>query len=250
MGRSGQLIHVRSVQWAYKRANGSLVEDQSSFQPVLDLDRPAADISLIFLSANEIRFAGQSNDPWYSAHVPSSLTSMRKWGLQGDVSLYTRDDPVRVLGCTSQYQYCNPNLEPDKRCTPLSGILEVDLLAHDLWDNDRQRALFNWTASAILQNSMAFNDVITDLGVTALTARTKMSANLQGPLPDNQWQLEVEHWFTSALADLQRMAIELATGPFDQKLTPFLQRPQIAEEQLLCRSQVNLVPRMFRVSAR
>jgi hypothetical protein len=35
----------------------------------------------------------------------------------------------------------------------------------------------------------------------------------QAPIPDNQWMIEVGHWFEAGLARLQRGIVEYATGP-------------------------------------
>lgn len=152
---------------------------------------------------------------------------------------YIRDDPVRVLGCSSRYQYCNPNLEPNDRCTPLHGIVSTSTLAKGLWRTEKQKALFNWSANAILYNAVGIPEVILSLGVSALTSRYKLTGASQGPLPDNQWQLEVEHWFTTMLASLQRALVEAATGPTGPEMSRLEQHSQKPAEQSLCRNQVS-----------
>lgn len=197
-----------SVSWAYKNLNGSFTHDWlSPYLPIPELQHPAADVTLVFLSANDIRFVKPSDDSMYSAHLNAGSS------LSKNISAYFRDDPVRVLGCISQYQYCNPTLERDITCTPLDGIMRVQALAQSLWQTEKQKALFNWSASQIQHDAIGLPEVLRSLGVSSLTARHKLLGGVQGPLPSNQWQLEVKHWFTTVLADLQRSVVETATGP-------------------------------------
>lgn len=202
-----------------------------------------ADLTLFFLSANDIMFAEQSNDSWYSAHVPSLDTiSSGRVNVPGSISVYYRDDPVRVLGCTSQYQFCKANLESNASCTPLTGIVAAQTLVENLWQTERQRALSRWSTTGILYDAIGILEVVHVLGVSSLTARSKRVAGFQARLPNNQWQLEAEHWFTASLADLQRMVVEQATGPIDTNLNRSRSRPQTPEEYLLCGSQVGSSP--------
>lgn len=222
--------------------NGSFSEDDSTFLPIPDLQPPMADITLLFLSANDIAFAEPSDDSWYSAHVPFAMMTD---GFSGNMSVYLRDDPVRVLGCSLQHQYCNPSLKPDIRCTPLTAHDPVYELAESLWQTTKQKALFNWFGTAIRQGVSHIPRIVEDLGVSSLTSRYKLSQGMQGPLPTNQWQLDVQNWFLTMLAHLQSAMVETATGPIDADVTQWLERPQTSEARLACRSQVGNLPRLL-----
>ena len=229
--------HINSVQGSYISVNGSIIEDGSSFLPIPDLLHPMGDVTLFLLSANDIMFAEQSNDSWYSAHVRSSHTIGRD-SMPERMYVYYRDDPVRILGCTSRYQFCNANQRSNLSCTPLTSIAAAQTLVENLWHTERQRALSRWSTTAILYDAIGVFEVVRVLGVSSLTARYKRVVGVQARLPNNQWQLEVEHWFTATLADLQRMVVEQATGPIDRNVLKSRRRPQTSEEHLLCRSQV------------
>lgn len=87
--------------WAYKNLNGSFKDGSfSPYLPIPELQHPAADITLVFLSANDIRFVKPSDDSLYSAHLTTSL----EMSSSSKTSAYLRDDPVRALACVSQYQ--------------------------------------------------------------------------------------------------------------------------------------------------
>ncbi|KAI9788688.1 MAG: hypothetical protein M1816_006739 [Peltula sp. TS41687] len=234
------LDYTLAVHRAYESFDGSPSDTDSDFVPIPDLQRPAADISLMYLSANDVSFAEQTDDSWYSAHLPAGVGSGGPaWGRHENISLYFHDGPVRVVGCTSQHQYCNANVKPELGCTPLAGIFHAPILADSIWQTAKQRAMFQHSAVPILSltNAMSLAEVPMQLKALSLTARTKLTDCVQGPLPDNQWQLEVEHWFTTILAYLQRAAVEQVTGPTNSEMNRFLERPRNAEEHLRCRSQ-------------
>lgn len=236
LNQSADPDYTLGVHWSHISVNGSIIEESSSFLPIPDLLHPMADVSLFFLSANDILFAEQSNDSWYSAQVLSSY-KMGRHNTPGILSFYYRDDPVRILGCTSRFQFCNVNLESNSSCTPLTGMGAAQELSESLWQTERQRALSRWSTSAILRDAANIVDIVLALGVSSLTARYKRGEGVQASLPDNQWQLEAEHWFKITLADLQRAAIEQATGAIDRKVFERRRRPQTPEEYLLCGSQ-------------
>jgi hypothetical protein len=219
--------------------NGSDMKPVKGFIPIADLRRPNADVILVFLSANGIIFTEQCDDSWYSAHLSGAWIQTGDGVQPSNVSLFLGDDPVRVLGCTSQYQFCNSEVEPESSCTPLNGIFAAQTLAENIWQAGRQKALAEWSANALLHSAIGLPEIISQLGVSSLTSRYKLADGIQGPLPDNQWQLEVQHWFKMTLADLQRVAVETATGPTDASLNQWLQRPQTPDERQLCRNQVS-----------
>ena len=203
-----------------------------------------ADITLLFLSANDVMFVEPSDDSWYSAHMRLKANSTG-YSANNNISIYLRDDPVRVLGCTSQVQWCNPNLEPNSSCTPLTGAFPAQALAEGLWQTQNQKALSHWVTTLTRYSIADLSLIARHLGVSSLTSRYKLLQNLQGPLVTNQWQLEMEHWFSIVLADLQRAVVESATRPIDANLTQWLYRPKTPKERLPYRSQVSSLPRFL-----
>lgn len=119
--------------------------------------------------------------------------------------------------------------------------MPVQALAQSLWQSEKQKALISWSASKILYDAIGLPEVLTSLGISSLTSRYKLRNGIQGPLPSNQWQLEVKHWFRTTLADLQRSVVETATGTMGMS-TQWMRQPQTPEERLLCRSQVSSFP--------
>lgn len=77
------------------------------------------------------------------------------------------------------------------------------------------------------------------LGAGSLTARYKLVSGYQGPLPDNQWQLDVEHWHASTLAAIQGSAVDAATGPASPDMRQYWVPPENEQQQYLCNNQVS-----------
>ena len=122
----------------------------------------------------------------------------------------------------------------------MGGIYQVASSADSLWQTERQKGLVNWSVARIVEfASTSLTSFVNILGVSSLISRTSLLNGVQGPLPDNQWQKEVEHWFTAHLADLQRVPVEVATGPIDANFRKMLVNPQTPEQSVLCRSQVS-----------
>lgn len=101
-------------------------QDTDLFLPMRQLledhegNRPDRDLWLFYLTAPGVVYHHQVDDPWFSAHTPTNFSNILIGPLHG-ASFFVRDEPAGVIDCTSQVQYCNPNLPEDSRCEPLSS---------------------------------------------------------------------------------------------------------------------------------
>ncbi|KAK7709700.1 hypothetical protein SLS57_008605 [Botryosphaeria dothidea] len=153
-------------------------------------------------------------------------------GQEEYVDLYMADDMASVMGCVQQYQLCNPNLPKEKRCSPLAAMMDNFENAKTLWSEAKKydalkmpiNTLLNFAPTAITQN----------LGIASLTSRYSLQGSMQGPLPDNQWQLDLEHWFTGALSLLQSRAVEYATGPSEPAMQKWIIPPKDDAQRYFC----------------
>jgi hypothetical protein len=93
-----------------------------------------------------------------------------------------------------------------------------------------QRLLLRGWAAGIFE-------IVSRLGTTALLSRNMLQNGRQSPLPNNQWELEVESWYKASLADLKRSILELSTGPIDPAMRRFLVRPNTTETKKICANQ-------------
>ena len=145
------------------------------------------------------------------------------------------------MGCARQIQFCNPRLppstDPAARCIPLGSMRFDEQAVLKLWSTEDERRMIN-TVMDVLENVILTDSVLNVLGVSALTARYKLQQGVQGPIPDDQWQLEVKHWQATSLAALQALYVEFASRPSNPDVLQFLERPGTPELLRLCESQV------------
>ncbi|KAI1365568.1 hypothetical protein F5Y08DRAFT_303534 [Xylaria arbuscula] len=70
-----------------------------------------------------------------------------------------------------------------------------------------------------------------------VAARTVAADTIQLPLPDNQWQIEVQFWHSTIMSLIQYGLLEYMTRPDDENLHKYVQAPPTPEAQALCRRQ-------------
>lgn len=187
----------------------------------------------MFLSANEVLYSGIVDDPWYSAHKAEEVF------IDGSdpILVYWRDEPAAVLGCVKQYQICNPRLSKGQGCTPLQGSQDLETNAYEIVDSEQEAAWLNFYLMSRFSELPQLR-LLSMLGSSCLASSYSFYDSLQVPLPDFQWQLDVEHWHSIYLASLQGSAIDIAEGPSDPKLRELMQKPQSKEEKAFCLVQV------------
>lgn len=204
------------------------------FEPIPQLTRRDADVMLFFLSAPGLNYADVVDDPWFSAHKPGP--GMRNSVTNFTRPTYYRDELVTVMGCSMQTQICNANRQDEEGCTPLRGMADDTFDRYGPWETERQKALIKRADDIFGLGLFTISGIVDHLGLSSLVARHGLSNNVQGPLPTNQWQREVEHWVTSSLTSVQGSFVEAANGPTDVMMS-FKQTPNGTEEEQLCRSQ-------------
>ncbi len=214
------------------------------FLPIPQLNRSDADVTLFFLSSQGIIFTRETNDPWYSAHRLGSYHALN-FNNMSDIT-FLADDLVSVLGCTDQIQLCNPNLPTNSssppgqtgQCNPLRGMADFAFPRYNLWAaSPSQQRFVKWVDKVLGLGLLTASAIVDTLGTAALTSRYMLGIALQGPLPDNQWQREVEYWVGGALTSLQGALVEAANGP-PPEMMPFKVVPNTSEEWQACWNQV------------
>lgn len=191
---------------------------------------------LFLLSANGLEFLKSSNDLWYSATRASGYRIIENVFV-GASELYIQDDIVSVLGCTSRQQWCNPAVSGEGQCQPLGSITAAYNGTFPI-QHDKQRRTYDWLSMTTASLMPLMSSLVGTLGVSALTARFKVGGSFQGPLPDNQWQLEVQHWFSTSMATLQDAFVATAAGAPYPELRPFFHAPENPQEHSICTNQV------------
>ncbi|ETN39471.1 uncharacterized protein HMPREF1541_05695 [Cyphellophora europaea CBS 101466] len=223
--------------WGYELESITASPGSVGWAPIPELARSDADVTLIFLAANAIKYYEANSDPFYSSNFEANAGTL----LGSDVRYYIADEFVSVMGCTDQYQYCHPSSRsgPDK-CTPLADYATAWASIYDdkLSFNDVQQLV----ASRIGLNSRGFSihHGIGGRGASALRAQDYVSDRNQLQIRPDQWQVEINSWFDVGLAKLQRAMVQYATGPGFTPEGTFVQKPQPDEiiSRAMCGSQM------------
>jgi hypothetical protein len=167
--------------------------------------RSDADVNFFFLAPNDISFVGPSDDPFFPTHSsPYTITP--------GTTLYRPDVWSSVLGCTDQYEICNPVAQKDRAvCTPLVGLPSLHDESLKLNLSAAQASTVGVLLWALKETGLSSS--IAGRGAAALKAQGTVYSNRQGQLPNNQWTIEAAGWFDTALAKLQFAIVEFAQGP-------------------------------------
>ncbi|KAF2715314.1 hypothetical protein K504DRAFT_529505 [Pleomassaria siparia CBS 279.74] len=206
--------------------------------PIQPLLRDNADVHLLFLSAPGIHFATPVNDPWITATKPAS--NITNQDTKSSFSAYLQNEPLGVMACALSMQYCNPNLPGGQNCEPLRGTLDPrgSAAVKKIFTDEKQFSAVNWADQLWTGQLYTINDIVGFIGSSALLARYGNVYGYQGPLPDNQWQLEAAHWIKGTLASLQDVFVTSANG-FPSTLADFKVTPEKNETVALdmCKNQ-------------
>lgn len=208
----------------------------SMFDPIPQLQRADADVMIFFLTAHGIMYTQPVDDPWFSAHRLGP-----KYGnIRNNESFpsYLQDEPLAVMGCAMQMQFCNPNLPEERRCEPLRGTIDDSYPVTDLYATQSQKTSFQWAIDIIRLSFFSISGIVESLGISSIIARQGLGNNYQGPLPTNQWQREVEYWAGASLTSLQGAFVEAGNGP-TPTYQQFRRAPNNTEEWNMCKNQVN-----------
>ncbi|KAF4543286.1 Cytochrome p450 protein [Lasiodiplodia theobromae] len=230
-------IRFRPDTIEYDIGNGSLAS-QSVFNPIPNLVRTDSDVLLFFLSAGSIFFTKPTSDDWYRAtrlvDVARRAEASNDTSENPTIDIFAQDEAASPMACVSQEQYCNPNLPEGSRCGPLSSRLDSWYSSYPVLFPEQamqDRVKWFWDATLTVDNAVAY------LGSQSLMSRNSLSGGAQGPLPDNQWHLDVQHWFETRLAYMQAYMVDLATGPSDVSLQQYVVKPNSTGEQSICHNQ-------------
>ncbi|CAG9948317.1 unnamed protein product [Clonostachys rosea f. rosea IK726] len=175
----------------------------SGWNPISDFKRADADVSVIFLNQNGMKYAQPVKDPYFLADNNTS----------GD--FFTPSWAVNPLLCYDQYMICNPVADRCSSWAKFANFTETAIHDPTLGFNDAQHA----TAAR-----MTLHMQLTATGVlmaTSNNAALYASNHIIGNdystgLPDNQWHLETTAWFQTKLAKIQASAAEYVRAPDEE----------------------------------
>lgn len=151
------------------------------------------------------------------------------------------------MGCVEQTQFCNAK----GQCGDLasywdaldSATLVITGSTPGVWNAapdplGENLSRFSWFAN-VLTMAIDLITLVEVLGSGSLITQQKLMQGVMGPLPDNQWQLDVTHWWGTILASRQAACVSPATGPSDASLLPYTEPPDDVYRKALCINQVS-----------
>jgi hypothetical protein len=194
--------------------------------PIRELNRTDSNLSIFFLSLNQVMFPSPVNDPLFAAHRPSKHR-------RDNSTLYMADNPMNFIACTDQFEICdgakfNSSGKPTV-CTPptMSSMLSTYVPALQL--NKEQHEVAKWFAN--VTERMVSGILVDYRGNDLLRATESVTSGLaDSPPADNQRYKEVQFWFDIGLARLQVASTLLAQAPKEALTSFFSPKPP----QALC----------------
>lgn len=187
----------------------------------------------------------ETDDPWHSAHRKQQDLIDAPWADNNRFDVYLADDVISVVGCVGQYQLCNPYLSKGHQCSPFASYLDSLNNTGNLWPEPEKWEKLKWLVDSFLAFDPA--RVPGDLGIASLTSRNSLNGRFQGPLPTNQWQLEIEYWFKAQLASLQLQGVDDASGPPEPSMRKYILPPKDVDgTRYFCQNQVRNLTHLFR----
>lgn len=192
---------------------------------------------ILFLSAHDINFQTQVDDPWFSAHTKGKRMTGSDHG-QDRGWTYRQDEPATALACTRQVQFCKATQEPDdRRCEPLRGARGQDYIPVDLGDEHANDLV--QTVNELVIINLSPLEYLTDMiGTSILVAKSGLVGSTQGELPSNQWQIEMENLISTNLAAFQGSSVDSVSGPPTRGIERVWSPPNSTMTRKFCKSQV------------
>ncbi|KAL9109450.1 MAG: hypothetical protein Q9227_005958 [Pyrenula ochraceoflavens] len=215
-----------SLKGSWDASNSTFFPNEELLQALTD-----SDLFVISLSADKVVYTRQVNDDWYSAH--RFIEEVQSSQQPGYIQVYGADEPASAIGCKAHYELCSTSSSRTQGCTGSGGAL--DLETHDMvnWDGPAS-SIAQWIGHPFLD----IGSVTVSMTSMALTSRATLGAGVQAPLPDHQWQSDVEYWHNIVLASFQGSPVENAMGPRDSDIFEhFWVTPHTDESRRLCKSQ-------------
>ncbi|TKA77902.1 hypothetical protein B0A55_03344 [Friedmanniomyces simplex] len=207
--------------------------DGGNFKPIAQLQQDQANLVLLFLAQDPV-YIGAVNDPWFGGQDGlDNVTS--------EVSLGQKT-MVTVLGCVESQQFCN-DYHPDG---PTCAAIQTSDTNTDTWKTQLAlNAKQNVTAQRIFtaMGGATLYTIATQLGSNGMLVAKNTLFRAALSLQPNQWELEVENWFGTGLAAIQRRISKYVTGEgFEaadaSTVTDYTITLPTADEQWMCENQI------------
>ncbi|KAI0540025.1 hypothetical protein GGR58DRAFT_512040 [Xylaria digitata] len=224
------------------------VSPLSSFNPIGPIFREDGDFVLIFLAGEGVIHVAPSEDEWYQVSpTQSDIFTSTGTSEVDTATIYLLLNPASPLGCVDQYQFC---LRDTQHCGPLASLRDALSGAAHFFNttfdnfiadaaNTTSAGQFNFVMSAFRDNQYAsLYEIVTQLGSESLASKNSLSSSVQGPLPSNQWQLDVTYWSGIVKASIQAAFLDMVYfNPPDASQLQFRSGFTAPNSKSLCNNQ-------------
>lgn len=194
----------------------------------------------------------KGSDPWFNGTL--------KWWNEFEVeqnngssiffnsTWYTTPNPLNILGCTFQSQWCNTGLSDEPQCTPLQGTGgqgsggagSIENIGTKLRLNANQRATLQRMYPAAFLSQIRWP--LEYLGSDILLAHQLPYHLMAYDLPDDQWVREVSQISGTALVAMQLQMLEWVTGDGDPSHNKYQDKPLTKAGLRMCKNQIMQTP--------
>ena len=155
--------------------------------PIPQISRSEAQVELIYLLKETTEYFNPVHDPWFEATMPISELQGFNEEAPVETETYTTQTPVGVVGCATQWTWCNPT----SSATPRGHCLEpTDLDLSFIHMESLQLNPKQSTVVSRLKNSMYNNvlpNVVEAVGSQELLASRSVTNTYSVGLPKDQW---------------------------------------------------------------
>ncbi|KAJ9663317.1 hypothetical protein H2198_000834 [Neophaeococcomyces mojaviensis] len=193
--------------------------------PINALATADGELTILFLTQNNIFYFEPCDDPWFAANLTTEKTKTAYWPSTW----------VSPMACSQQFQICNPRSR-SKQCTGFWAALDVKDKTLDIDLNMAQGHLVDRISLALGSSSLSV--LLTTRKQNAIAASGTVQYLAQNYLPPDQWMREISGWVNTGLASIQQAVLEYATGP--THIIPGIRRqlPNNTFDNNMCQNQI------------
>ncbi|RDA88405.1 hypothetical protein CP532_5561 [Ophiocordyceps camponoti-leonardi (nom. inval.)] len=207
--------------------DGRFSPSGSEFEPIPQLSRSDGDIMIFFLVGNGAMFMRPTPDLWYRGTASGKNVSVDHSADNLSLETYEPEVAASPLACVQRHQFCDSS----GRCGPLAGYLDALQGANVLFNStalgqsrpdEKPDTFFGSFRRALGQTLGTIDFMVSSFQSNSLLSQQVSSSGLRGPLPDNQWQIDVNYWWNTMLATIQASFVQQAAWTTDPELEPYV----------------------------
>ncbi|KAH8707661.1 hypothetical protein GQ44DRAFT_662719 [Phaeosphaeriaceae sp. PMI808] len=222
------------MKWGAQRRDAI---SASSFDPIPELRVSKADLTLIMVTLNQVRYQVPVEDPFFSAHKPFNWIG----STTVNTTVYFSDWPNAMMACKQQFQFCHARKAKDDFCTDLTFLPDAANSTNFPEASDVQIAGLSLILGASFKYS---NWNAPSKGLNATSKFSSSNGYVTEEFPKDQWVSEVVGWEKYIWATFQAYISDYAVGYNTRvpALKGFLKTNLTKGEKELCAMQRMLKP--------